>query len=459
MGRLLIVSNRLPVTVVKRDGRVHLAASVGGLATGMGSFYRERNALWIGWPGISQQRAKDDEESIRRDLLERDCVPVFLSHQSIDNYYYGFCNKTIWPLFHYFVQHVTYDKGLWENYKRVNKVFRDAVLEVAQPDDTIWLHDYHLMLLPEMLRKRLPDAKIGFFLHIPFPSYEILRLLPWRCEILEGLLGADLVGFHTYDYVRHFIDSVRSLTGHEFNLGQFHVGNRRVKVDAFPMGIDYNVFEQKGSTTQVKREIKRLRNRLGFRTIILSFDRLDYTKGIVERLEAFDLFLERYPQYRDNVTMVIGAVPSRTRMESIVTLKRRVDEMVGRINGKYGSVSWMPVWYLYRSLPFNMLVAFYQLADVCLVTPLRDGMNLVAKEFIASKPGGEGVLILSEMAGAAKELGEAVLVNPNNKEAIAEAMREALTMPEEEQIERNRRMQQQLKRCDVRQWASGKSVV
>ena len=368
-------------------------------------------------------------------------------------FYSGFCNRTIWPLFHYFANHAIYDKEQWESYSRVNKLFCQEILKITKPDDIIWIHDYHLFLLPKMLKEKLPQSKIGFFLHIPFPSFEIFRLLPWRKEILEGMLGADLIGFHTYDYASHFISSIRRLLGYEHTFGQITVGHRIVKVDAFPMGIDFDQYAKAEIDT---KWLNRIQNQFSSGKnckIILSIDRLDYTKGIPQRLEAFDLFLERYPEYRKCVTLIMVAVPSRTGVETYRQLKQQVDELVGRINGKHGTIGWMPVWYLYRFLPFENIVALYNLADVALVTPLRDGMNLIAKEYVASKKDGRGVLVLSEMAGAFYELAEAIIVNPNNREEVAQSMKQALSMPEEERIERNATMKQRLQRYEVNTWA------
>jgi len=408
----------------------------------------------VGWPGITVRKKQQDErEKIVKALQAEKCHPVFLSQYDVRKYYDGFCNNTIWPLFHYFNHYADYDRQFWGVNKRVNETFCNAVVEVAEPGDTIWIHDYQLMLLPQMVREHLPDAKIGFFLHIPFPSYEIFRLLPWRVEILEGLLGADLIGFHTYDYVRHFLSSVRRILGYEHTLGEITAGSRVVRVDMFPMGIDFEQFSDAVGRPEVQEEIRRTRKKNGRRKIILSFDRLDYTKGIPLRLEAFDTFLEKKPEYREKISLIMVAVPSRTSIGLYQALKQQIDEMVGRINGKYGTADWLPIQYFYNFLPFETLIAYYNAADVALVTPLRDGMNLMAKEFIATKVDGKGVLILSEMAGAAQELGEAILVNPNDQEAVVAAIETALTMPEKEQIERNRIMQRRLKRYHIRHWA------
>lgn len=452
MSRLLIVSNRLPVTLVRKEDGFKVEPSAGGLATGLGSIYQSRDSIWIGWCGLAAERLRGQQEEIQKRLQAERCHCVFLSQYDIENFYYGFSNKTIWPLFHYFPLYTIYNEHFWEAYERVNRIFCDEVLKVAKDDDIIWVHDYHLMLLPRMIREQRPNATIAFFLHIPFVSSEVFRLLPWRSAILEGVLGADLVGFHTYDYVRHFVESVRRVIGREHDFGYIAVDDRTVKVDAFPMGIDYKRYWTALDLVGVKAHLKRIRHKIGNRRIILSIDRLDYTKGIPERLEVFDLFLEKNPEFREQVTLILVAVPSRTGVEHYRMIKRRVDELVGRINGKYGSIGWMPVWYLYRSVSFEKLVALYTLADVALVTPLRDGMNLVAKEFVASKRDGHGVLILSEMAGAAKELGEALIVNPNNRNEIIDAIRQAFSMSKEEQIERNRGMQKRLARYSIGGW-------
>jgi trehalose 6-phosphate synthase/phosphatase len=452
MGKLLIVSNRLPFTVARRDHSVSLERSAGGLATGLGAVHDAGGSLWVGWCGAPRERLRGKEPEIRAMLEKHGCKPVFLSQSEIDAYYHGFSNRTVWPLFHYFPLYTTYDKDFWRGYQRVNQLFADEVAAAAEDGDLIWIHDYHLMLVPQMLRKKLPDATIGFFLHIPFPSSELFRMLPWRQEILEGVLGADLVGFHTYDYVRHFLTSVEQLIGWEHQLGYVDVGDRVVRVDAFPMGIDYKRYALAAEDETVKAEIKRIRRKVRTNRVVLSVDRMDFTKGIDQRLEVFDQFLDKYPQYRERVTMILVAVPSRTGVELYRSLKQRVDELVGRINGKYGSLGWMPIWYLYRSLPFRRLAALYAVADAALVTPQRDGMNLIAKEFVASKVDGKGVLILSELAGAAREMGEAIMVNPNNVDETVDAIRDALEMPPEEQIERNKAMQQRLVRYGVVRW-------
>jgi len=455
MGKLIIVSNRLPVTISRRKGKLKFQSSAGGLVTALGSLEKSDEKTWIGWPGIALGKTKPQAKEIVKILKTENYHPVFLSKKDIEDYYHGFCNETIWPLFHYFIQFAIYDKSYWKSYRRVNEVFCDEVMNIAKPEDTLWIHDYHLMLLPKLLKNRLPNSKIGFFLHIPFPSSEIFRVMPWCGDIIDGLLGADLIGFHTFDYVRHFLESVRRVLGYEHTLGQITIGNRAVKAESFPMGVDYEKFSNAINDSQVKRSINRLRDRIGDEfKVILSIDRLDYTKGIPQRLEAFDIFLRRNPSYKGKVIFILVAVPSRTEVEHYKLLKEQVDNLAGKINGKHGTIGWVPIWYQYRSFEFKDLAALYSLADILFVTPLRDGMNLVAKEFVATKGNGKGVLILGEMAGAAKELGEAIIVNPNDEEKTAYALKQALEMSEKEQEDRMKTMQIRLKRYDLKKWAS-----
>ena len=455
MATLITVSNRLPISVTKRANDLRFQPSVGGLATGLSSFRKSHQSQWVGWPGIATDKISEQQkQQILNNLKEQSCHPVFLSAKDIQNFYHGFCNKTIWPLFHYFPLYTVYEDRYWQAYEQVNKAFCEAVVKIAEPGDYIWVHDYQLMLLPELIRKEQPNAQIGFFLHIPFPSFEMFRLLPWRKELLHGLLSADLIGFHTYDYVRHFLSSTARTVGTEHYMGELTVGDRVVKVDAFPMGIDYDRYSGAVEDQKVKKRLTTIRKKVGERKIIISIDRLDYTKGIIQRLEAFDLFLSQNPEYKEKVTLILVAVPSRTGVEDYAELRKQLEALVGRINGEHGTLGWVPVWYLYRFLPFEGIAALYNAADVALVTPLRDGMNLIAKEFVATKTDGKGVLILSEMAGAASELGEAITVNAHNKQAIIDAIKEALEMPIEEQVERNRLMQKRLSRYTVTRWAN-----
>lgn len=460
MSRLVIISNRLPVNILTKNDELEIQPSVGGLATGLNSFYKSYDSIWLGWPGISDNKIKGKKEIIYEKLIKERCYPVFLSNKDITDYYYGFSNKTIWPLFHYFTQFTTYSEAQWEAYKRVNQKFLKTLSGIIKPNDIIWVHDYHLLLLSRLIKKKFPESRIGFFLHIPFPSYEVFRLIPWRKEIIDGMLGADLIGMHTFDYVRHFLSCVRRLLGHEHVFNLVSTDKRIVKADSFPMGIDYDRFskaqiEDKNFSIKKSRKSKSkiISDKLKDYKVIISVDRLDYTKGIPERLRAFDRFLEKYPEYCGKVVLVMVAVPSRTNVKEYIDLKREVDELTGKINGKYGTINWMPILYLYRSLPFQQLLTLYKVSDIALVTPLRDGMNLVAKEYLATKTDKKAVLILSDMAGAAIELGEAIIVNPNNKEEIADAIKEAIEMPDDIKSESCTLMQNRLKRYNVEKWA------
>ncbi len=451
MGRTIIISNRLPVKVHKKGSELQYKTSEGGLATGLSSVYKKGDNLWVGWPGLYVS-SEDTREQITEDLKDENMHPVFLTKADITDYYEGFSNETLWPNFHYFSQYVTYNKQYWEAYERVNRKFLDEVLKVARPNDTIWVHDYQLMLLPKLLREQLPNISIGFFLHIPFPSYEVFRLLPWRKALLEGVLGADLIGFHTFDYMRHFLSAVTRICGFNNTHGQIETQDRTIVADAFPMGIDYGKYAEAAASAIVKKRELQFRQSFGKQRIILSIDRLDYTKGIAQRLEAFEKFLIKYPGFIEKVTLLMLVVPSRDQVPQYQQLKEQVDEMVGRINARFRTISWTPIQYFYRSFPLESLSALYRIADVALVTPMRDGMNLVAKEYIASRTDNTGVLILSEMAGAAIELSEALLINPNDMDQMVESLEQALTMPAEEQEVHIKTMRKTVKRYNVHHW-------
>lgn len=450
---LLVVSNRLPVRVERNPEGFDYQPVAGGLATSLQSVRKQWKLRWLGWPGIHLEGGDEQGQIAEQLSADFEAIPIFLPQQSFERYYEGFSNGTIWPLFHYFPQYAHYDRDEWQAYLEINRLFRDRVVEIMQPDERLWIHDYHLMLLPQLIREAQPEARIGFFLHIPFPSSEIFRMLPWREEILRGLLGADLIGFHSYGYARHFQSSLMRLLGLEQDFGRVTVDDRVVRVDTFPLGVDMVGFEAAIESPEVEAELERLRQETSGRKIVVTVDRLDFTKGIPQRLEAFEQFLEKNPEWHERVTLISLTVPSRTSVPEYQALKREVDELVGRVNGRFGEPGWVPIWYLYRYLPFERLVALYRSADVALVTPLRDGMNLVAKEYLASRPEGTGVLILSETAGAAEELGEALIVNPHDTEQVCTALERALQMPEEEQVRRNQIMRARQKRYDVARWA------
>lgn len=451
MSKTIIVSNRLPVRIEKDGKDYSYKASEGGLATGLGSIYKEGNNLWIGWPGAS---FKDNQvkEEISSGLRKESMKPVFLTEQDVEEYYLGFSNQTLWPAFHYFIQYIQYDENHWKAYKKANKKFTDAIIEELEPGDIVWLHDYQLLLVAQYLREQFPDITIGFFQHIPFPSYEVFRMIPWRRELLNGMLGADYLCFHTYDDMRHFLSAVHRLAGYNYTRNEIQLEDRLVIVDSSPMGIDYNKFAANAVTPETIERAERYRKTLNTPKLILSVDRLDYSKGIPKRLIAFELFLEKYPQFLENVSLLLVVVPSRDAVPSYKQLKEKVDELVGKINSKYGRIDWTPIHYFYRSYPFDALSAFYRICDVAMITPMRDGMNLVCKEYIASRHEQDGVLILSEMAGSAKELSDALLVNPNDIPGMAKTLRKALEMSTEEQKQHVKIMQQSIKKYNIFNW-------
>lgn len=453
MAKTIIVSNRLPVKIQMNEEGISYKPSEGGLATGLGSIYKQGGNLWIGWPGmyVDDLRIRDE---ITQNIRKENMSPIFLSKEDIRDFYEGFSNETLWPIFHYFMEYAEYERHLWEAYVRVNQKFCEEIIKHAEPGDTLWVHDYQLLLLPQMIRERLENANIGFFLHIPFPSYEVFRLLPWRRELITGMLGSDLVGFHTYDDMRHFLSSVERIVGLSNTQGHIETGKRTLVVDSFPMGIDYEKYANTSKSEETINKANTYKESIKDCKLILSVDRLDYSKGIPQRLNAYEMFLEQYPEFREKVTLHMVVVPSRDKVEKYKALKEEVDEMVGRINGRFGRVAWTPIHYFYRSFPLPSLSAFYRLADIALVTPMRDGMNLVCKEYVASKEDNDGVLILSEMAGASKELSDALIINPNNIEQITKTIYQALTMSAKEQKRRLKSMQGTIKKFNIHHWVN-----
>jgi trehalose 6-phosphate synthase/phosphatase len=452
--RLLIVSNRLPVSVRVVDGAPRLAPASGGLATGLRPYHESSGGLWIGWPGDLSRYTPDTRRRIADELASMALVPVTLTREHIERFYHGFANRVLWPLFHYLVDRVPVDATGWEAYCQVNQAFADVVAREYRAGDTIWVHDYQLMLVPALVRQRLPEARIGSFLHIPFPSSEVFRVLPWRSELLGGLLGADLVGFHTHGYLRHFLSSLRHVGGPEPDIDRVRVGDRDVRAGVFPMGVDAAGFAELAESPEVQTRAEAIRREAGGRRIVLGVDRLDYTKGIPRRLYALERLWGRSPGLSDRVRYIQVAVPSRGEVDSYQRFKRLVEESVGRTNGVHGTVSSSPVHYLHQSVSPVELAALYCAADVMLVTPLRDGMNLVAKEFVASRRDERGVLVLSELAGAAAELDGALVVNPYDVEAVADTLDRALAMPAAEQKGRMATLRRRVFAYDVHAWAA-----
>lgn len=460
MGRLIIVSNRLPFSIERSGSELLVRQSSGGLVSAIKSFFEAGQEAGSGfteklWVGTFDAPEEDWVEAAQSGAIptEFGIEPVFADKSLYDLFYNEFSNSTLWPLFHYFPSLVAYNQDAFKAYQQINQLFADKIAAIYQPGDVVWVHDYQLMMLPGLLRKLLPDATIGFFLHIPFPSYEIFRLLPtqWKKQILMGLLGADLIGFHTHDYVQHFIQSVKMVLKVESQFNTITYNHRLVKTDLFPIAIDYNRFQEVVSEPGVQAISKSLRQRYEDKKIIFSVDRLDYTKGLNYRLNAFESFLEQYPEWREKLVFIFNVIPSRDVIPTYMDRKKMIEQKVSTINGRFSTLDWQPLLYRYNHMSFEELCALYAMADVALITPLRDGMNLVAKEFVAACSE-KGVLILSELTGAASELSEALLVNPTDSNEVVTALEQALLMPEHEQKLRLQGMQRRLRDYDVHRW-------
>jgi trehalose 6-phosphate synthase/phosphatase len=453
MSRYLIVSNRLPVTVVPDGAGFELKPSAGGLATAMAALGGRDEVLWLGWPGETAGLTEEALARLDGELLARGLASVHLSAADVEGFYEGFSNGVLWPLFHYMIDRVNMDAWRdWEAYERVNRQFAEAVAAQWREGDRIWVQDYQLMLAPAMIRALLPHACIGFFLHIPFPSLEVFRTLPWRKEVVKGLLGADVIGFHTYGFQRHFASCVLRMMGLDVLVDEFHWEGRTVRLGSFPISIDTADFIARASLPATEEAAEKISAGSPGVKLLLGVDRLDYSKGIPQRFLSVERLLEIDPTLAGRFRLVQVAVPSRTNLESYAEFRRRLDEIVGRINGRFSTTDWAPIQYLYRSVSAEELVALYRAADVMVVTPLRDGMNLVAKEYLACRVNNDGVLVLSEMAGAAWELGEAVQVNPYHVHQTALALREAILMEPAEQRRRMVPLRQRVREWDVQAW-------
>jgi trehalose 6-phosphate synthase/phosphatase len=452
-GRVIIAANRLPRVIRADEDGFRLVPAAGGLATGLRPLHENGRSIWIGWASDLTSVPRAARKHLLGELHDRRILPVELTHHEAHAYYDGVCNGVLWPLFHYQIDRIPLTVSEWDVYRTINERFAAAVVREYRDGDVIWIHDYHLLLVPGLLRHQLPDAAIGFFLHIPFPAAEVFQVAPWRREILAGMLGASVVGFHTAGYASQFEDAVRSLTAFEVDPGRVVANGRAVRVGAYPMGVDAPWFTAMADAPAVLREREQVKS-ASDEQLLLGIDRLDYTKGIPRRLLAYEQLLRDHPELRGRVRLIQVAVPSRDTVPSYRHFRQEIDEIVGRINGEHGSVEWTPIRYLHQSVSEAQLVALYGAADVMLVTPLRDGMNLVAKEFIASRADGDGVLLLSEFAGAAAQLRDAVFVNPYAIDEMAVAMHDALTMESGERRRRMRALRAQVAAQDVAWWAS-----
>jgi trehalose 6-phosphate synthase/phosphatase len=453
-NRLIIVSNRLPITVAGSGDEIVVNASAGGLATGLGSVHDCSESLWVGWSGLDADASPIARKSLQTQLSSRRLVEVPLSSDDVSVYYEHIANGVLWPIFHDQLEKLPNLIDGWDTYEAVNARYAEMIAACARPGDTVWIHDFHLMRVPALLRQRLPDLRIGFFLHIPFPNPEIFFALPRRQWLVEGMLGADLVGFHTRRYRGHFTAALRRLLGIEMQGDSVAYMNRRVKLGIFPMGVDSASFAARATERKVVAESTRLKSDPGIR-LLVGIDRLDYSKGLEKRLLAVERLLSMHPEWIERIRLVQVAVPSREGLAVYKSVRRSVEELVGRINGRFGTHRWTPIRYINRSVNDTVLSALYRAADVLLVTPLRDGMNLVAKEFVATRTDEDGVLVLSEFAGAADELTRAVIVNPYDVDGMAESIHRALTMPAADRRERMRSMRSHVMENDVGKWSRG----
>jgi trehalose 6-phosphate synthase/phosphatase len=452
-ARLLVMSNRAPVKIVREKGQERVEPTVGGVGSTFLRLLERHGGLWIAWSGI-----KDDARRIEEPGSDARFSMLFprLSERDISLYYHGMCNRGLWPLMHFMPLNCRFETAHWDSYRRVNRLFARTAESEAGSYDVIWVQDFHLALVPKHLREHDRKVPIGLFWHVPWPPEQVFRIFPWRSELLTGMLGSDLIGFHTPSYAKHFLDGCERILNLKVDreTGEVFHDLRSTKVGAFPLGIAADLFSEIASTPESRMRARRIRRGLRTPIVALGVDRLDYTKGIVERLLGFERFLELYPRYRKRITLVLIAVPSRTRVTEYSALKKQVDELVGRVVGRFSSDGWVPIRYLYTQFQMRELIAYYQSADIALITPLRDGMNMVAKEYVASHAAADsGVLILSEFAGAAEELTSALLVNPYDIDQIADRLHRAVEMPMDERRARFAEMSERVHRNDLEAWS------
>lgn len=454
MKQTLIVSNRLPVSVKRGQNGIEVYPSAGGLATGLSTYANKKGNLWIGWPGLpADDLTEKEKQTISQLLSGYHCRPVFLTQKQIDDFYSGYSNSILWPFLHQLEADYSHEEKQWKAYRDVNELFAEAIIALSEPGSTIWVHDYQLMLLPKLLRDHRPTDKIGFFLHIPFPPISHFSTLKHGSAIVRGILGSDLAGFHTKKYAAHFIDACSALTNAIPTNDGIALKDRAVRIAEFPIGIDYVKFAGATKEQAVQKELRKLKRAYAGQRVVLTVDRLDPTKGFIERLEAYDTFLSETPEIRGKVTMIMLAVPSREDVKAYQDLKVNVDKYVRNINKKFGTRTWQPIVYMYKSVPFEYLSALYQLADIAFIAPIRDGMNLVAKEYVASQSNKQGILILSQSAGAAEELKDALLVSHNKPRTLVAALKKAVTMPRKELKQRIKALQDATAANTIHNWA------
>ena len=448
---MVVVSNAEPYQHEYGDGEIRQEKRAGGLTTGLDPMMKSSDNLWIAWGrGEADFEVTDEEDKlvVPNDEIGYTLKRLKLSEAEVDGFYYGFSNSTLWPICHSFPHKANLEKENWKVYKKVNRKFAESVLEELKPGDRIWVQDYQLALVPKMIKEERPDAKISIFWHIPWPPWETFGIIPWKRELVEGMLGADFIGFHTSWLVHNFLDSIFKLGG-AANRSQNRVrmNSKKAVIKDIPLGIDTDFFQKSPEQTEKAEQLKK---DFACSKLILSVDRLDYTKGIDRRLEAIRTFFDKYPRYCGEVSFIERISPSRSKVQEYKEMREKIEQLIGQINGELRGEKWVPIRYFYQQLPQKELIPYYLAADIGLLTPLIDGMNLVAKEYVATRE--KGMLILSEFAGAAETLTEAIQVNPYNPEAVADALHKAIQTPEEAQREKFDEMKNKLNKMDVHWW-------
>ncbi|MGH7617377.1 MAG: alpha,alpha-trehalose-phosphate synthase (UDP-forming) [Gemmatimonadaceae bacterium] len=453
MTRLIMVANRLPVTVSVDGGRAIVKHSVGGVANGLRGVRYGDDDIWIGWPGDCEGLDEEQQAAVHAQLSSLRAHPIAMTAHEVEVFYEQISNAVLWPICHDRIDRLPLRVEGWSTYEAVNERYADAVADVWRPGDLVWIHDYQLLRVPSLLRRRIPEARIGFFLHVPFPNPEIFFTLPVRRWLVEGMLGADLIGFHTRRYRGHFTATLRRLLGLEMDADEtLPYEGRRIRLGYFPMGIDAHSYARRAADREVERAARDLAHTPA--RLLVGIDRLDYSKGIQRRLLSVERLLLQHREWRERVRLVQVAVPTRGGVGAYRRFRGEVEALVGRINGEFATPSWAPIHYLHRAVSATMLLALYRAADVMLVTPVRDGMNLVAKEFVAARGDEDGVLILSEFAGAADELRDACIVNPYDVDGMADTIHTALSMAGEERARRMRRLRAHVFEHDIHRWAA-----